>query len=76
MDAFEIAVEGEIEIEARLFAIGDNVESGGNLIVDGGNDSVFLQFGAVGLAKLIKVRTGEFEPAGEWVTADDGGPHD
>jgi hypothetical protein len=73
-NALKIAVEGEIEIEARLFAIGDDIEAGSHLVMDGGDDGVFLKFGAIGFADLVEVRAGEFEPTGERVTADDRGP--
>jgi hypothetical protein len=72
-DALEIAIKGKVEIEASLFAIGDDVESSGDLIVNGGNDGIFLEFGSVGFAELVEMRTGEFEPTGEGVAADDGG---
>src|SRR5262249_33221286 len=72
LDALKIAVKGKVEIETSLFAVGDDVEAGGGLVVDGGDDGVFLKFGAVSLAELIEVGAGEFEPARERVAADDG----
>jgi len=72
LDAFEVAVEGEVEIEARLFAVGDDVEACAHLVVDGRDDGVFLHFGDVGAAKLAEVAGGELEPAGKGVAADDG----
>ena len=47
LDAFEEPVKREIEIEPRLFAIGDDVESGLQLVVYRGNNCVVDQFFAV-----------------------------
>ena len=35
IDALDVAVERQVEIEPRLLAIGDHVQSGGHLVVDG-----------------------------------------
>ena len=72
-EAIEEPVEGEIEIEPGLFAVGDDVKAGLKLIADGDADSVIDQFGAVGATELVEVLAGEFQPPGEGVTADDGG---
>jgi hypothetical protein len=72
-DALEISVEGEIEIEARLLAIRDHIQAIGHLVVNGGDDGIFLKFRAVSLAELVKVGASEFEPTGKWVAPDDGG---
>jgi len=71
-DALEISVEGKVEIETRLFAVRDDIETRGHLVMDGGDDRIFLKFSAIGLAELIEVTASEFEPTGKWVAADDG----
>src|SRR5205823_13370845 len=50
-DPFEKAVERQIEIEPRLFAVGNDVKSCFELVVNGDQDSVFNQFLAVGFAR-------------------------
>jgi len=70
-EAFQIPIEGKVEIQSGLFTVGDDVESGCDLVVDGGDDGVVFQFGAVGLAELVEVLAGKFQPAREWVAADD-----
>src|SRR5262245_28597694 len=50
--AFQKAVERQVEIEPRLLAVRDHVQSGGNLIVDRRDHGVLLQLGSIGLAEL------------------------
>ena len=69
--AFQKAVERQVEIEPRLFAVRDHIQSGGDLIVNRRDHGVFLQFGAIGFAELVEVLAGEFQPAGEGIAADD-----
>jgi hypothetical protein len=69
-DALKVPIKGKVEVEARLFAIGDDVKAGCHLVVDGSDNGVFLEFSAVGLAELIEVSAGKFEPTGKRVAAD------
>jgi len=55
-----------------LLAVCDHVQSGGDLIMNRRDHGVFLQLGAVGLAELVEVLAGEFEPAGKWIATNDG----
>ncbi len=73
VDALEVAVEGEVEVEAGLFAVGDDVEAGANLILDRGAGGVVLHLFEVVGAELVELRGGKLEPGGEGVGADDGG---
>ena len=73
LDAFEKSVKREIEIEPRLFAVGDDVKSGLQLVVDGDGDRVVDEFFAVRLAKLVEILGGKLQPAGKRVAADDSG---
>lgn len=72
-DAFEESVEGKVEVQAGLLAVGDDVEAGVELIGDSDADGVIDEFGAVGFAELREVLDGELKPSGKRVTADDGG---
>ena len=72
-DALDVAIEREVEIEAGLFAIGDDIEAGGELVVERGDDGIVLDLGAVGGTEAVEVGGGEFEPRGKRVAADDGG---
>ena len=47
VDALEEAVEREVEVEARLLAVGDHVEPGGHLVVHGRDHRVVLHLGQV-----------------------------
>src|SRR5437899_6595910 len=67
-------VEREVEVETRLLPVGDHVQARGSLVMNGGQDSVVLQFSAVSLAELLQMRTGQLQPARKGITADDGGP--
>ena len=69
-DPFEKAVERQIEIEPRLFAVGNDVKPCFELVVNCDQDGVFDQFLAVGFAELVQVPAGEFEPTGKRVAAD------
>ena len=73
LDAGEEAVEREVEVEAGLLTVGDHVEAGGDLIVDGGDGGVVLQLGAIGRAELVEVLDGEEQPAGQRIAADHAG---
>ena len=74
LDAVEVAVERQVEVEPRLLAVGDHVEAGADLVVDGGDDGVVLQLGAIGRAEAVEVLDGEQQPAGQRVAADDRRP--
>jgi hypothetical protein len=73
VDAVDVAIEAEVEVEAGLFAVGDDIEAGAGLVMEGGDDGVVLEFGEVVGSKFGKVGGGEFEPGRERVGADDGG---
>ena len=70
IDSVEVAVEREIEIEPALLAVGDHVESGGDLVADRGDRRVFLHLAHVVGPKLAQVERGKFQPAGKRVAAD------
>jgi hypothetical protein len=73
LDAIEETVEGKVEIEAGLFAIGDDIEAGFELVMDGDGDGVVDGFIAIGVTELVEVKGGELEPAGQGIASDDGG---
>src|SRR5689334_3126304 len=64
------SIEGKVEVETRLFTVGDHIEPGLDLIANRNRYRVVDQFRPVRLAEFIEVRAGEFEPAREWVAAD------
>src|SRR5262245_39320390 len=72
LDPFEEAVKRQVEIEPGLFAVRDDVQSGGDLVVNRRYHRVFLQFSPIRRAELIEMLTGEFQPAGKGITADNG----
>ena len=72
-DAFNETVEGQIEIKPRLLAIRDDIQPGGDLILNGHLRRIILHFRNVSAAEFGEVPCREFEPARERVTADDGG---
>ena len=71
-DALEEAVKRQVEVEPRLLTVGYHVEPGGELIIDGGDDSIIDHLLAVSIAELLEALAGELKPAGEGVAADDG----
>src|SRR5581483_11705365 len=73
LDAFDVSVKGEIEVQAGLLAIGDDVESGGQLVMQCGNHRVILKFGAVSFAELVQMLTTKLQPARKRITADNAG---
>jgi hypothetical protein len=73
LDAGEVAIEGEVEVEPSLLAIRDDVEPRLDLVVQCRDHRVVLQLGQVVRSKAVKVLRGELQPARERVGADDGG---
>ena len=73
LDALDVAVKREIEIEAGLLAIGDDIQPCGQLVVKRGDDGIVLNLCAVGRAEFFEVGGGEFKPGGKRIAADDGG---
>jgi hypothetical protein len=69
-DTLKEAVKGEIEIKARLLAVRNHVEAGRDLVVNGGNDSVILEFVEVGFSELRQVLAGKLQPGWKRVTAN------
>jgi hypothetical protein len=51
-DAFDEAVEAQIEVKTRLLAIRDDIEPGGDLILDGHLRRIVLHFGDIRAAEL------------------------
>ena len=71
-NALEEAVKRQVEVEPRLFAVGDHVEPGGVLVVHRCGHGIVDHLLAVGVAEFLEVLAGELKPAGERVAADDG----
>src|SRR6266566_3117224 len=65
------AVERQIEIQARLFAIADDVEAGRDLVVYCGRDGVVQELGYVVRAKFVEVGGDKLQPTWERIAADD-----
>lgn len=71
-DAFKIAVEGKIEVEASLLAIGNDVQSSRELIMNCHNHGVFLQLSNVSWAEGIQVLAGKLQPSRKRIASNDG----
>jgi hypothetical protein len=72
-NTLEPSVERQIEVMPALLAIGDHVQTGAELVVNGCNHCVVPHLFDIGLAKLIKVRRPKLEPSRKRVAADNGG---
>ena len=72
-NAGQEAIERQVEIQPRLLAICDDIESGCDLIMNRRDDGIVLQFLAILAAKLIKMLHGKSEPAGKWIAANNSG---
>ncbi len=70
LEPVEEGVEGQVEVEARLFAVGDDVEAGPKLVADGRPDGVAGRLLAVVGPELGEMLAGELEPAREGIAAD------
>ena len=71
LDALEERVEGQVEVEARLLAVGDHVEAGAHLVADRRRDGVARRLLEVVGPEVVDVLGRELEPARERVAADD-----
>jgi hypothetical protein len=54
-----------------LFAIGDDIEAGAELVLDGDGAGVVLEFLDVVGAEGVKIGDRVFEPCWEWIGTDD-----
>src|SRR5439155_720222 len=70
----EERVEGEVEVEAGLLPVGDDVEPRTHLIADRRGDGIADRLLAVVRAEVNDVLAGELEPAGKGVAAGHGRP--
>src|SRR5688572_13784720 len=68
----QISIEGQVEVEPRLFTIGNHIQSGTDLIVNRRDDGVVLQFFQIIRTKTIQMLAGELQPPGKRVTSDHG----
>src|SRR5439155_24444630 len=59
LEPFEERVERQVEVVPGLFAVGDHVEAGSQLVVDGHRDGIPPELREVVLAQLIAVKAGE-----------------
>src|SRR4051794_2056201 len=74
LDPFEVAVEGQIEIQPRLFPVGDYIEAGGELVVDCTDYRIVLELGQIVRPKLLEILDGLLEPRRERVRANHSSP--
>src|SRR5207244_752157 len=65
LDSFEVAVEGEVEVEPGLLPVGDHVEPGRELVADSAGDCVLDELGEVVETEVAEVLARVLEPAGE-----------
>ena len=72
LEALDVTVERQIEIEPRLLAIRDDVEPRLDLIVHRRDHGIVLDLAHIGATKDFEVLAGELEPAGKRVAPDDG----
>ena len=68
-NAFQSSVEREIEVIARLFAVGNHVQPGRHLVVYRHDDRVIPQFFDIGVAELLQVRRSKLQPSGKGIAA-------
>jgi hypothetical protein len=54
-DSAERAVKRQVEVQPRLLAVCDNVQSRGDLIMNGRDHCIFLHFGNIRRTKLDQV---------------------
>jgi hypothetical protein len=70
-DTFDVSIERQIEVEAGLFAVSNDIESGSQLILDGNHGCVTLELRNIVSSEVRKVFGCVFEPCGEGITTDD-----
>src|SRR5205823_386262 len=71
LDSFQKAIEGEIEIQPGLFAVCDNVQSGGHLVANSDCNRIIDQFSAIIRAKIIEITASKLQPAWKRIAPDD-----
>jgi len=69
----EKAVERQVEIEPRLLAVGDDIQAGGQLILNRHHGGVLLHLFEVVSTKGLELAGREFQPARKGVAANDRG---
>ena len=66
--AVQKPVERQVEIQARLFPIGHDIQTRRPLIVQRTHHRIVLCFGKVGGAESVEMLGGEFQPTGKRIT--------
>ena len=74
LDAFQKSVERQIEIQSRLLAIGDHIQTGIDLIVNCRRDCIVLCLRDIVWTQFIQVLGRELKPARERIASDNRRP--
>jgi hypothetical protein len=70
VDTLKESVEGQVEIQPRLFTICDDIQAGFILIMDGGDDRILLQLLNFIASEFIQIPAGKLKPGRKWITSD------
>jgi hypothetical protein len=69
-DPLDESIKRKIEVQTRLFAVRDYIQSGIHLVVNRCDDCIVLQLFPVGFTEVFKMLASEFKPAGKRVAAN------
>ena len=69
--AVQESIERQVEVQARLFPIGHDIQTSRPLIVQRTHHRIVLRLGKVGGSESIEVLGGELQPTGKRIAADD-----
>src|SRR5687767_11965873 len=69
-DPLQVPVKREIKVQSCLLAIRDDIQSGGNLVMNRGDDRIVLQLSQIIFTKTIQILRSKFQPSGKRIAAN------
>ena len=70
-DSIDESVKAQIEVKARLLAVGDHIEPRRHLVMNRGDDRIFLQFSQIVGAELVELRCRQLQPRRKRMASND-----
>ena len=73
LNAVYVAVEAQVKIKAGLLAVRDDIESRGILIMERGDNRIFLKLSEIVRAEFFEIRRSKLQPTRKRIAPDNRG---